>query len=152
MLPKAPLHKDASRSVRMPLGAVMLMTLVAALVLPGVAFGQDASGTTTATCGFLGTVSVVLNSISVVVVTIAIIFTGYKVAFAHARISEVAPVLIGAVLIGAASQIAKIFLASSSSSNGATACTPGGGTATGMIIMHAVDHYAALVHVLTHYA
>lgn len=151
MLPKAPLYNDARQSGRLPLGTFMLMALVAALILPGVAFGQDASGTTTTTCGFLGTVSIVLNSISVVVVTIAIIFTGYKVAFAHARISEVAPVLIGAVLIGAASQIAKIFLAGSSSSNGATACTPGGGT-TGMIIMHAVDHYAALVHALTHYA
>jgi type IV secretion system protein VirB2 len=55
-----------------------------------------------------------LNAISILVVTIAVIFAGYQIAFAHKRIADVAPVLIGAILIGAASQIANMFLATSS--------------------------------------
>ncbi len=49
--------------------------------------------------------------LSIIVVTIAVVFSGYQIAFAHKRIGDVAPVLIGAILIGAAGQIAKMFLA-----------------------------------------
>jgi len=97
-------------------------TLIAALVLPSLAAAQvgsaDAIG---AACGFLGNVKNLLNAVSIVVVTIAIIFSGYQIAFAHKRIADVAPVMIGAILIGAASQIAGMFLANSS---GGDACTP----------------------------
>jgi len=55
-----------------------------------------------------------LKAISILVVTIAVIFAGYQIAFAHKRISEVAPVLIGAVLIGAAATIATMFITTSS--------------------------------------
>ncbi|RDS83481.1 type IV secretion system protein [Dyella psychrodurans] len=118
--------------------------IAAVMILPGLALAQggDTSGTTTTTCGFLTNVQGILNAVSIVVVTIAVIFTGYKVAFAHARISEVAPVLIGAILIGAASQIAKIFLAGSA---GGSACSAG-------LTSHALDHVAAVAHLLTAYA
>jgi len=113
--------------------------------LPSIALAQtDASGTAATACTFFQTVNTVLNVLSMIIVTIAIVFTGYKVAFAHSRISEVAPVLIGAVLIGAASQIAKIFLSNSATS---AACT-----ATTSVVTHALDHYAVVVHILTHYA
>ena len=96
-------------------------TLIAALVLPSLAAaqvgGSDAIGTA---CGFLGNVKNLLNAVSIVVVTIAIIFSGYQIAFAHKRIADVAPVMIGAILIGAASQIAGMFLANSS---GGDACS-----------------------------
>jgi type IV secretion system protein VirB2 len=59
--------------------------------------------------------------VSIVVVTIAIIFSGYQIAFAHKRIADVAPVMIGAILIGAASQIAGMFLSNSSGSNACSA-------------------------------
>jgi type IV secretion system protein VirB2 len=124
---------------------IMYMILVMAWLLPSLAFAQDASSTVSTTCGFMGSVSTVLNALSIVVVTIAIIFTGYKVAFAHARISEVAPVLIGAVLIGAASQIANMFLKGSA---GSSACS----TTTTGLVPHALDHVAAVVHLLTTYA
>lgn len=52
---------------------------------------------------------------SVAVVTIAIIFAGYQIAFAHKRISDVAPILIGGVLIGAAGQIAKMLVGNADS-------------------------------------
>ena len=136
------LHSNRTR-----MGLFMCLAVFLALILPGMALATtDDGGTTTVACGFLGNVSSVLNAISIVVVTIAIIFTGYKVAFAHARISEVAPVLIGAVLIGAASQIANLFLKSSASSNGAQACTTTG------IVNHIMDHYATVAHLLHNYA
>ena len=61
-------------------------------------------------CKFVKNVHTILNLMSVTVVTIAIIFAGYQIAFAHKRISDVAPILIGGVLIGAAGQIAKMLV------------------------------------------
>jgi len=51
---------------------------------------------------------------------IAIIFAGYQIAFAHKRISDVAPILIGGVLIGAAGQIAKMLVGNADSCSAAT--------------------------------
>lgn len=100
-------------------------TLIAALVLPSLAMAQvGGSEAITAACGFLGNVKNLLNAVSIVVVTIAIIFSGYQIAFAHKRISDVAPVMIGAILIGAASQIAGMFL-QDSSGGGACQATAG---------------------------
>jgi type IV secretion system protein VirB2 len=146
MTPKVPFSLAYFQSGRPLANRIMFMILLMAWILPNLALAQtDSSGTVTTTCGFLGNVQLVLNAISIVVVTIAIIFTGYKVAFAHARISEVAPVLIGAVLIGAASQIANIFLKNSA---GGSACSQ----TSGFMIHHALDHVAAVVHILATYA
>ncbi|MEO8778315.1 MAG: TrbC/VirB2 family protein [Rhodanobacter sp.] len=105
------------------------------LILPELALAQDATGTIDATCRFATNINMILNAISVVVVTIAMIFSGYQIAFAHKRIGDVAPVLIGAVLIGAAGQIAKMFLSGSTSAAGATECTA-------RVITHVLNHYA----------
>jgi len=61
---------------------------------------------------FLNNISGILNAASIVVVTVAIVFAGYQIAFNNKRISEVAPVLIGGVLIGGAAQIANMLVAS----------------------------------------
>jgi len=117
------------------------------LILPSVAFGQgDATEAIQTTCGFAGDVKAILNAVSIIVVTIAVIFSGYQIAFAHKRIGDVAPVLIGAILIGAASQIATMFLKSSSAGGGGTACPTTG------IVSHLFDHYAVVMHLLNHYA
>jgi len=105
------------------LRALTRLCLTAVIVVPGLALAQADGGLTQTTCGFLNNVQNVLNAVSVVVVTIAVIFSGYQIAFAHKRISDVAPVFIGALLIGAASQIAKLFL--SGSSGGGCASTTG---------------------------
>lgn len=55
---------------------------------------------------------------SIAVVTIAVIVAGYQIAFAHKRISEVSPILIGGVLIGAAGQIANMILQNKNGSSG----------------------------------
>ena len=52
-----------------------------------------------------------LRTISVVVVTIAILVAGYKIIFQGQTFREVAPILVGGIIIGAAAEIAKLFAA-----------------------------------------
>lgn len=60
--------------------------------------------------GFLDNITGLLGLASIAVVTIAIIFAGYQIAFNHKRISDVAPILVGGLLIGAAGQIASMVI------------------------------------------
>lgn len=73
-------------------------------------WAQDFGGTDTKVCGFFNSLNGLLNMASIAVVTIAIVFAGYQIAFAHKRIADVAPILIGGLLIGAAAQIARMLL------------------------------------------
>jgi len=123
------LHSDRTRKA-----ALFCLVVLVALALPSIAFAQnDPTETITATCGFATSINKVLNAISVVVVTIAVVFSGYQIAFAHKRFAEVAPVLIGAILIGAASQIANMFLKTSSTA---------AGNCTTTALNHFLQHYA----------
>ncbi len=91
----------------------ILMTafVLYAIVFASGAMAQTGPGATqTKIVGFFDGVKGILNAISIVVVTIAIIFAGYQIAFANKRISDVAPILIGGVLIGAATQIAGMLI------------------------------------------
>ena len=91
-------------------------TFVAATMLAStVGFADDFTSDQGGACNFIRNIHTVLNLMSVAVVTIAIIFAGYQIAFAHKRISDVAPILIGGVLIGAAGQIAKMLVGSADS-------------------------------------
>ena len=84
-----------------------------AMLTPALALAQaapDFGGTDSKVTGFLQSVNGLLNLASIAVVTIAVIFAGYQIAFAHKRISDVAPILIGGFLIGAAAQIAKMLV------------------------------------------
>lgn len=83
---------------------------VGAIAAPDVAFAQGFEETDEKVTGFLDNIRGLLNIASAVVVTIAIIFAGYQIAFAHKRISDVAPILIGGFLIGAAAQIANMVI------------------------------------------
>lgn len=130
-----PANQSALHATRSRTALFMCLAILMALVLPSIALGQDATDTIATTCGFASNVNKILNAISIIVVTIAIVFSGYQIAFAHKRISDVSPVLIGAVLIGAAGQIAKMFLAGSTSASGATACTAS-------LVTHLLNHYA----------
>lgn len=51
-----------------------------------------------------------LTSIGVAVITIAVMVAGYKILFQGQSFREVAPILIGGILIGSASSIAGIFV------------------------------------------
>lgn len=85
----------------------LAVAFVVALAVPELAFAAGFGGAGGKACGFLSNLRGLLNIASVAVVTVAIIFSGYQIAFAHKRLSDVAPILIGGLLIGAAGQIAK---------------------------------------------
>lgn len=99
---KDPRHDGLRRAAA---GWVALLAAAPAAVLAQAFGGADAK-----VCGFFGNLNGLLNMASIAVVTIAIIFAGYQIAFAHKRISDVAPILVGGLLIGAAAQIARMLL------------------------------------------
>ena len=96
----------------------MAIVFVGMLALPEIASAQpsDAEGRVKS---FFDNINDLLDVASIAVVTIAVIFAGYQIAFAHKRMADVAPVLIGGFLIGAAAQIAQMLLPDSPG-------TPGG--------------------------
>ncbi|MBJ7573602.1 TrbC/VirB2 family protein [Luteimonas sp. MC1828] len=89
---------------------VFVATIAVLGSAPYLALAQGFGGADTKVCGFFENVNGLLNMASIAVVTIAIIFAGYQIAFAHKRIADVAPILIGGLLIGAAAQIARMLL------------------------------------------
>ncbi len=101
-----------------PRWAARAMAASLAWAWSGAALAQGFAGTDQKVCGFFENVNGLLNFASIAVVTIAVIFAGYQIAFAHKRITDVAPILIGGLLIGAAGQIARMLLG-----DGADECT-----------------------------
>ncbi len=89
---------------------VTALVAVAALAMPDLAFAQDGSGAEGRVTTFFTNINNLLNVASIAVVTIAVIFAGYQIAFNHKRIGDVAPVLIGGFLIGAAAQISRMLV------------------------------------------
>lgn len=97
---------------------------VAIIALPELAFaegGPDFNGTDGKVKGFFQNINSLLNIASVSVVTIAVIFAGYQIAFAHKRIADVAPILIGGFLIGAAAQVANMLIGDGDNATAITA-------------------------------
>jgi type IV secretion system protein VirB2 len=137
-------HTQTTRQAH--LRTLRQLATAALIAAPALALAQADGGLASTTCGFLTNVQSVLNAVSIVVVTIAVIFSGYQIAFAHKRIGDVAPVFIGALLIGAATQIAKLFLSGTSGSN---ACSTSSSTS---MINVPMEHLAALAHTLAQYA
>ncbi len=100
----------ATRAGKLIRGISPRLLMAAMMSLPIAAMAQDGSGATERVETFFTNINGILNFASIAVVTIAVIFAGYQIAFNHKRIGDVAPVLIGGFLIGAASQIAKMLL------------------------------------------
>lgn len=103
-----PLLPPATRRGRTPRPALAPVATLASW--PAAVLAQAFGGADAKVCGFFDNVNGLLNMASIAVVTIAIIFAGYQIAFAHKRISDVAPILVGGLLIGAAAQIARMLL------------------------------------------
>ncbi|MGH8039941.1 MAG: TrbC/VirB2 family protein [Pseudomonas sp.] len=110
---------------------LMATAFVGAMFVPQ-AFAQEFGGTDTKVCGFFNSINGLLSIASIAVVTIAVIFAGYQIAFAHKRIADVAPILIGGLLIGAAGQIASMLLGDSSDNS---SCTT--------MVTNVLQHYSA---------
>ena len=106
---------------KMTLALLPAIVLLGALFLPGIVMAQDIGEAGTKVTSFFKNITALLNIASIAVVTIAVIFAGYQIAFAHKRIGDVAPILIGGFLIGAAAQIAKMLLGDGAGSGGGMA-------------------------------
>jgi type IV secretion system protein VirB2 len=105
---KNTLYRHSTRNL---LTTILASVLALGLIwAPGMAWAQEFAGADQKICGFFTNINGLLNMASIAVVTIAVVFAGYQIAFAHKRIADVAPVLIGGVLIGAAGQIAKMLI------------------------------------------
>jgi len=111
-------------------GAIIMVIIAAtALAFPELALAQDATGAQGRVTSFFTNINSLLNVASIAIVTIAVIFAGYQIAFNHKRVGDVAPVLIGGFLIGAAAQIAKMLL-------------PSDVTSTAMVVGQMLTQYA----------
>ena len=69
-----------------------------------------AGGTGTTINSLFEQILTILQGLSVVVVTVAIIWAGYKVLFKGAALMEVAGPVMGAILIGAAPWLAELLV------------------------------------------
>ncbi|UYB53897.1 TrbC/VirB2 family protein [Xanthomonas sp. AM6] len=113
--------------------AIFVTTLLVAGTAMAGGGGADYAGTDGKVCGFLSKTNNLLNMGSVAVVTIAVIIAGYQIAFAHKRISEVSPILIGGVLIGAAGQLANMLIGDTGQTCNATSMH---------VVQQVIQHYA----------
>ncbi len=107
-----------SQTNRSVFGFRRLPALIGLYTFANVVMAQNYGGTDTKITGFLNNINGLLNLASILVVTIAIIFAGYQIAFAHKRIADVAPILIGGLLIGAAAQIANMIIGTPETESG----------------------------------
>lgn len=100
-----------SRKIRKLRNKLMMVAMIPAVAMAQPkGGGGDFAATESTTKKFFDNINAILNVASISVVTIAVIFAGYQIAFAHKRISDVAPILIGGFLIGAAAQVAKMLV------------------------------------------
>lgn len=100
-----------TKSFQMLRAAGKAVIVAAVALAPMIALaGTGYEGTDAKVEGFLDNITGLLGLASIAVVTIAIIFAGYQIAFNHKRISDVAPILVGGLLIGAAGQIASMVI------------------------------------------
>jgi type IV secretion system protein VirB2 len=108
---KSSMFKSVGQRSNASLSYFLTLAAVIAFFIAPEALAQDPfGGTGDKVCGFFDNINGLLNLASIAVVTIAVIFAGYQIAFAHKRIADVAPILIGGLLIGAATQIAKMLI------------------------------------------
>lgn len=82
------------------------LILTASMAITSPAFAQLSKGTT-----MLTTVQTWLQAIAVIVVTLALMFVGFRMVFNAAQWKDVAPVFWGGVVIGGAAGIAAMLIA-----------------------------------------
>jgi type IV secretion system protein VirB2 len=93
-------RKDRRLLVRRTLGQLLAAAgLIAAATMP--AHAQIQQVTTVMT-----NVQTVLTGVAVTMFTISIIWAGFKMAFQHAKWSEISNIVIGGILVGGAAAIA----------------------------------------------
>jgi type IV secretion system protein VirB2 len=108
---------------------IVALVAVVALAFPELAFAQESAAAEGRVTSFFDNINNLLNVASIAIVTIAVIFAGYQIAFNHKRIGDVAPVLIGGFLIGAAAQITRMIVPEDVTSGG-----------TGMVVQMLINY------------
>ncbi|MBD9435041.1 TrbC/VirB2 family protein [Pseudoxanthomonas sp. PXM03] len=103
-------NMHATQAKQASTALIVMIVAAIALAYPELALAQDVTGAQGRVTSFFTNINSLLNVASIAIVTIAVIFAGYQIAFNHKRVGDVAPVLIGGFLIGAAAQIAKMLL------------------------------------------
>lgn len=103
-------EKKSSDAVRLMVAFLVLCGIVF-LAPSAVAADSGFVGACKNVTGFFKNFETILKVASISIVTIAVVFAGYQIAFAHKRLSDVAPILIGGLLIGGAATIAGWFVA-----------------------------------------
>lgn len=88
----------------------MIQKIAPAILGLALANSAFAAGGSQSVENLFQTILDVLQSASLVVVTIAIIWAGYKVLFVGNSMAEVSKPLLGAIMIGAAPWIAQLFV------------------------------------------
>lgn len=86
-----------------------VIKLLIPVALLGVSIPAMADGFTKAST-LLEKISTGLLALSIVTVTLAVLWVGYKVLFAGNTLRECAPIILGAILIASASEIARILV------------------------------------------
>lgn len=89
--------------------ALAAIVIAALILFAPEAFAQGGGAGAKVTSFFDNIISI-LKGASIAIVTIAFMFAGYQVAFAHKRMTDVAPVLIGGLVVGGAAQFAAMLL------------------------------------------
>jgi type IV secretion system protein VirB2 len=93
-------RKDRRLLVRRTLGQLLAAAgLIAAATMPAQAQIQQVTTVMT-------NVQTVLTGVAVTMFTISIIWAGFKMAFQHAKWSEISNIVIGGILVGGAAAIA----------------------------------------------
>lgn len=88
--------------------SVLALAVLAALMFAEPAFAQGGLDKVNT---FVENVLTVLRGVSIGVVTIAIMWAGYKFLFKHADMAECGKILAGGLLIGGAAELAAYLLA-----------------------------------------
>ena len=114
-------HNTSTEPARDASSTSLAWTVIIAIFITPGALATGFGGADMKVCGFFDNINGLLNIASIAVVTIAVIFAGYQIAFAHKRISDVAPILVGGLFIGAAGQIATMLIGDTGESCGASA-------------------------------
>lgn len=94
--------------INSPIGAAKCLLSAVLIVVAGM---QSASAQITKVDSVMTNIQNVLSGVAVVAFTIALIWAGFKMAFQHAKWSEISNIVIGAILVGGASGIASWLIA-----------------------------------------
>jgi len=94
------------KNVKIGIICKRLLDVIAIVILTALGFANPAFAQLSQATTVLNNVQSVLTGLGIVVVTIAILWAGFKMIFQHHQWKEIAHIVIGAILIGGASAIA----------------------------------------------